>query len=90
MANKTWRVEIVGGTQDGLVFAVDTDSNNIIVQGCCCSSKGLGHNINDVYGSNKYNISDVTGYDLTVALQNVRGYVSPIDSDQSIVMHDAY
>lgn len=90
MTTKTWRVEIVGGVQDGLVFAVATDANDIIVFGCGTNNRGVGRNINDVYSSDKYKISDVTGYDLMIALKNVRGYINPMDIDQSIVMHDAY
>lgn len=89
MANKTWRVEIIVGAQDGLVFAVDTDANDIIIHGFC-PGRGVGRNINDVYSSDKYKLSDVTGYDLMIALKNVRGYINPMDIDQSIVMHDAY
>ena len=85
MANKIWRVEIVGGKQDGLVMGIDTNSNDEII-----GTRGAGRNIHEIYPAPKFAVSDVTGYDLTVALKNVRGYVSPMDNDDSIVMHDAY
>ena len=85
MANKIWRVEIVGGEQDGLVMGVETNGRNVII-----GTRGAGCNIHGVYPAPKFAVSDVTGYDLMVALKNVRGYVNPIDSDDSVVMHDAY
>ena len=77
MKNKVFRVEIVGGKQDGLVFGVETDSNNIIQFGMV--PRGVGKNIHDVYNGDGFKVSDVTGYDLRVALKNVRGYVSSME-----------
>ena len=85
MANKIWRVEIVGGEQDGLVMGIDTNSNDEIIE-----VRNYGRNIHEIFPAPKFAVSDVTGYDLIVALKNVRGYASPMDSDDSIVMHDAY
>ena len=85
MSNKMWRVEIVGGEQDGLVMGIDTNSNDEIIE-----VRNYGRNIHGIYPAPKFAVSDVTGYDLIVALKNVRGYVNPMDSDDSIVMHDAY
>ena len=87
MANKIWRVEIVGGEQDGLVMGIDTNSNDEIIE-----VRNYGRNIHEIFPAPKFAVSNVTGYDLIKALENVRGYISPLDNKTNgcIVMHDAY
>ena len=75
--SKVWRIEVVGGKQDGLVLGVETDSDDIIRYGM--TPRGVGKNIHDVYNGDGFKVTDVTGYDLLIALKNVRGYISSME-----------